>query len=88
MVRGVERLLAFYPSPRAGEPSPFRREAEVAGDPGSFDAALERFLEESLSDAPTVQVFTSGSTGRPKPYAAEKTRMLASTRATIAFLGL
>lgn len=88
MVRGVERPLDYYASPRPGEPSPFHREAAAAAGPESFDAALARFLEDFLSDAPAVRVFTSGSTGRPKAFAAQKTRMLASARATVSFLRL
>ena len=33
-------------------------------------------------------VHTSGSTGKPKPFSAEKRRMAASARKTLAFLGV
>jgi len=49
---------------------------------------LSGFLEEWNSPAPTITVHTSGSTGAPKPIEAEKSRMLASARATCEFLGL
>jgi len=49
---------------------------------------LSGFLEEWNSPSPTITVHTSGSTGAPKPIEAEKSRMLASARATSDFLGL
>ncbi len=46
------------------------------------------FIEEWLSDSPTVELHTSGSTGSPKVIVAEKRRMVASARATCSTLGL
>ena len=49
---------------------------------------LDDFYSEWRSASPTVSVHTSGSTGEPKEMAVEKSRMLASAKATCDFLGL
>lgn len=46
------------------------------------------FLAEWNNPAPTVEVNTSGSTGTPKKMYVEKSRMMASARMTLDFLGL
>ena len=70
-----------------GTPGPWTSKA-LEADPLSFEAELGRFLTEFFSPGAAVTVHTSGSTGAPKAFAAEKSRMRASARATIAFLGL
>lgn len=70
-----------------GTPGPWTSKA-LEADPLSFKAELGRFLTEFFSPGASVTVHTSGSTGAPKAFAAEKSRMRASARATIAFLGL
>lgn len=70
-----------------GTPGPWTSKALEAA-PLSFEAELGRFLTEFFSPGASVTVHTSGSTGAPKAFAAEKSRMRASARATIAFLGL
>ena len=70
-----------------GMPGPWTSKALEAA-PLSFEAELGRFLTEFFSPGAAVTVHTSGSTGAPKAFAAEKSRMRASARATIAFLGL
>lgn len=70
-----------------GTPGPWMSKA-LEADPLSFEAELGRFLTEFFSPGAAVTVHTSGSTGVPKAFAAEKSRMRASARATIAFLGL
>lgn len=47
-----------------------------------------RFLQQWLSDQPTVSVPTSGSTGSPKPLELDKLHMIASARATISYFDL
>ena len=46
------------------------------------------FLIEWFSDSPTVNLHTSGSTGVPKLIVAEKSRMIASAKMTLDYLGL
>lgn len=70
-----------------GTPGPWTSKA-LEADPLSFEAELGRFLTELFSPGAAVTVHTSGSTGAPKAFAAEKSRMRASARATIAFLRL
>lgn len=70
-----------------GTPGPWTSKA-LEADPLSFEAELGRFLTEFFSPGAAVTVHTSGSTGAPKAFAAEKSRMRASARVTIAFLGL
>lgn len=48
----------------------------------------EDFIEEWLTESPTLLVHTSGSTGEPKPMYVEKKRMMASALTTCQFLGL
>ena len=67
-----------------GTPGPWTSKA-LEADPLSFEAELGRFLTELFSPGAAVTVHTSGSTGAPKAFAAEKSRMRASARATIAF---
>lgn len=52
------------------------------------NADVREFLEEWFSDSDTVTLHTSGSTGTPKLIVAEKSRMVASARMTIEYLGL
>lgn len=66
-----------------GTPGPWTSKA-LEADPLSFKAELGRFLTEFFSPGASVTVHTSGSTGAPKAFAAEKSRMRASARATIA----
>lgn len=49
---------------------------------------VEEFIEQWHDGSDTVEVRTSGSTGTPKVMQVEKSRMLASARATCDFLGL
>ena len=49
---------------------------------------VEEFINQWNDDSGTVEVHTSGSTGDPKVMRVEKSRMLASARATCDFLGL
>lgn len=49
---------------------------------------IEKFIEQWHDQGSTIEVYTSGSTGTPKVMRVEKTRMLASARATCDFLGL
>lgn len=49
---------------------------------------VEEFIGQWRDASPTVEVHTSGSTGAPKVLYVEKSRMLASARATCDFLGL
>lgn len=49
---------------------------------------VEEFIGQWRDASPTVEVHTSGSTGAPKLLRVEKSRMLASARATCDFLGL
>lgn len=53
-----------------------------------FEAEYRAFLAEWQNDAPTVTVHTSGSTGTPKPIEVEKSRMVASARMTLDYLGI
>ena len=64
-----------------GTPGPWTSKA-LEADPLSFEAELGRFLTELFSPGAAVTVHTSGSTGAPKAFAAEKSRMRASARAT------
>lgn len=50
--------------------------------------SVRDFLIEWFSDSPTVNLHTSGSTGVPKLIVAEKSRMIASARMTLDYLGL
>lgn len=50
--------------------------------------SVRDFLIEWFSDSPTVNLHTSGSTGIPKLIVAEKSRMIASARMTLDYLGL
>ncbi len=50
--------------------------------------SVREFLIEWFSDSPTVNLHTSGSTGVPKLIVAEKSRMVASARMTLDYLGL
>ena len=49
---------------------------------------IEQFKQEWFASAPYVRLHTSGSTGKPKDILGEKSRMLASARATNDFLNL
>lgn len=50
--------------------------------------SVRDFLIEWFSDSPTVNLHTSGSTGVPKLIVAEKSRMIASAKMTLDYLGL
>ena len=50
--------------------------------------SVRDFLIEWFSDSPTVNLHTSGSTGKPKLIVAEKSRMIASAKMTLDYLGL
>ena len=50
--------------------------------------SVSDFLIEWFSDSPTVNLHTSGSTGKPKLIVAEKSRMIASAKMTLDYLGL
>lgn len=50
--------------------------------------SVRNFLIEWFSDSPTVNLHTSGSTGKPKLIVAEKSRMIASAKMTLDYLGL
>jgi len=50
--------------------------------------SVRNFLIEWFSDSPTVNLHTSGSTGVPKLIVAEKSRMIASAKMTLDYLGL
>lgn len=50
--------------------------------------SLDEFIAQWHDSSDTVEVHTSGSTGTPKAMRVEKSRMLASARATCDFLGL
>ena len=50
--------------------------------------SVRDFLIEWFSDSPTVKLHTSGSTGVPKLIVAEKSRMIASAKMTLDYLGL
>lgn len=53
------------------------------GDP--HEVSMARFIEDWLSFTETVEIQTSGSTGTPKPILLEKSRMVASAKATGAY---
>ncbi len=53
-----------------------------------FDHAAVKFVQEWLSDSPTLKVQTSGSTGVPNIMEVSKQKMVASARATLLALGL
>lgn len=53
-----------------------------------FWADYRQFMKEWQDNSPTLTVHTSGSTGNPQPMLVEKSRMAASARMTLDFLGL
>lgn len=57
-------------------------------DTRAFLRAVELFKSEWESATPTMEVITSGSTGSPQLLRVEKSRMEASARRTLRFLGL
>lgn len=88
LIEGRLHPWAEFLPPGPGRQSAFLAAQEAADGPDGFRAELARFLEALFNDSPTVLVHTSGSTGKPKPFSAEKRRMAASARKTLAFLGV
>lgn len=54
----------------------------------AFEAEYRAFLTEWQNESPTITVHTSGSTGTPQPIVVEKSRMTASARLTLDYLGI
>ena len=57
-----------------------------SSDPTQKDLGI--FLTQWLSDSTSIQLQTSGSTGEPKQITADKSKLIASAKATIKFLHL
>ncbi|MBN2237929.1 MAG: AMP-binding protein [Bacteroidales bacterium] len=57
-------------------------------EPESWEQKIYRFILEWINNSPTITVQTSGSTGIPKQIDLEKSRMIASAKATNQFFGL
>lgn len=53
-----------------------------------FETETQQFISQWNEPSDSIEVFTSGSTGMPKNMRVEKTRMVASAKATLKFLGL
>lgn len=53
-----------------------------------FETETQQFISQWNEPTDSIEVFTSGSTGIPKAMRVEKTRMVASAKATLKFLGL
>lgn len=58
----------------------------LSSDPTQKDLGI--FLTQWLSDSNTISLQTSGSTGEPKQITADKSKLIASAKATIKFLNL